>query len=98
LELQQRRVRCGRCQATRSEAHDFVDVSARVTKRMASYIAQMCRVLSVSEVAELLGLDWKLVKRCDKEALQREFPGTDTTGLRILAVDEIWCPSFEWAW
>jgi transposase len=89
LELQQRRVRCGRCQATRSEAHEFVDPSARVTKRLADYIAQLCRILSVKEVADHLGLDWKLVKRCDKEALQREYPGTDTKGLRILAVDEI---------
>jgi transposase len=89
LDLEQRRVRCERCQGARTEAHEFVATSARVTKRMACYIAQMCRILSVSEVAEHLDLDWKLVKRCDKEALQREFPGTDTKGLRILAVDEI---------
>jgi transposase len=82
-------VRCGRCQGTRSEEHEFVEVSARVTKRLALYIAQLCRILSVSEVAEHLGLDWKLVKRCDKEALQREFPAPDTAGLRLLAIDEI---------
>jgi transposase len=89
LELQQRRVRCERCQGTRSEAHEFVEVSARVTNRLSQYVAQLCRILSVSEVAEHLDLDWKLVKRCDKEALEREFPGTDTKGLRVLAIDEI---------
>lgn len=89
LELQQRRLRCERCQGTRSEAHEFVEISARVTKRMAQYIAELCRILSVQEVAKHLGLDWKLVKRCDQEALEREFPGTDTRDLRLLAVDEI---------
>lgn len=89
LDLHQRRLRCRECQGTRSEAHEFVEVSARVTKRMAHYIAQLCQVLSVNEVAAHLGLDWKLVKRCDKEVLQREFAETDTSGLRLLAIDEI---------
>jgi transposase len=89
LDLEQRRLRCERCQGARSESCDFVDPSARVTRRLANYIAELCRILPVSAVAEHLDLDWKLVKRCDQQALQREFPGTDTRGLRLLAVDEI---------
>jgi transposase len=89
LELQQRRVRCRTCAGTRIEALEFVDRHQRVTKRLARYIADLCRRLSVKAVAEHLGLDWKLVKACDKAVLEAEVGGTETRGLRLLAVDEI---------
>lgn len=89
LEVTQRRLRCRACEGTRTEALDFVDSSSRVTKRLARYIADLCRMLSVAEVARHLGLDWKLVKRCDQAVLEEEFGDTDTSGLRVLAVDEI---------
>lgn len=89
LEVGQRRFYCWTCKRTRTEALDFVEPFARVTKRLARMIAELCRVLSVTEVARHFGLDWKLVKRCDRAALDAEFGGTDTHGLRMLAVDEI---------
>lgn len=89
LQLQQRRLRCDGCNAVRAEAHDFVEPSARVTNRLARYIAALCEKLPLSDVARHLELDWKLVKRCDKAVLEREYSGTDNTGLRLLAVDEI---------
>ena len=73
----------------RVEDLEFVDRYARLTKRLARYIAELCRVLSVAEVARHLGLDWKLVKACDKAVLTEEFAETDTSGLRLLGVDEI---------
>jgi transposase len=89
LRLQQRRVRCEGCNAVRAEAHDFVGPSARITQRLARYIAMLCEKLPLSDVARHFGLDWKLVKRCDKAVLEREFSATDNAGLRLLAVDEI---------
>lgn len=89
LSLQQRRLRCDGCGEVRVEAHDFVEPSARVTNRLARHIAELCQKLPVLDVARHLGLDWKLVKRCDKAVLERDFSGTDTTDLRLLAVDEI---------
>ena len=89
LEVTQRRFWCRSCGRTRTEALDFLAPFARVTKRLARYIAQLCRVLPVAAVARHLGLDWKLVKRCDQEVLEAEFGATDGHGLRLLAVDEI---------
>lgn len=89
LQLQQRRLRCDGCRGVRAEAHDFVEPSARVTNRLARFIATLCEILPISDVARHLALDWKLVKRCDKAVLEREFSETDNTGLRFLAVDEI---------
>jgi hypothetical protein len=41
----------------------------RVTRRLAQYIADLCRVMTVKEVANHLDLDWKTVKAIDKQAL-----------------------------
>lgn len=89
LDVPVRKLRCPECERIRSEAFEFVDRWARVTCRMARYVAELCRILSVAVVARHLGLDWKLVKACDKAVLREGFAGTDTTGLRLLAVDEI---------
>src|SRR4030042_644638 len=42
----------------------------RVTKRLAEYIHGLCRVMTVKEVAEHLGLDWKTVTNIDKIFLE----------------------------
>jgi transposase len=61
----------------------------RVTRRLANYVYQLCRMLTVSDVARHLGLNWKTVKDIDKYYLEREYGQPDLNGLRILAVDEI---------
>ena len=46
-------------------------------------------MLTVAEVADHLGLNWKTVKNIDQAFLEAEYGETDYEGLRILAVDEI---------
>lgn len=45
--------------------------------------------MTVSDVAQHLGLNWKTVKAIDKFYLERDYGQPDYQGLRILAVDEI---------
>lgn len=89
LRLHQRRLRCRRCRRISAEHFDFVELSVRVTKRLARAVAGLCKILPLSDVAEFFALDWKLVKRCDQAVLQEQFSGTRTQGLRLLAIDEI---------
>jgi transposase len=46
-------------------------------------------MLTVKEVADHLGLNWKTVRRIDKHFLEAQYGKIDTSGVRILAVDEI---------
>ena len=46
-------------------------------------------MLTVSDVARHLGLNWKTVKDIDKYYLERHYGQPNLNGLRILAVDEI---------
>ncbi|MCP4576541.1 MAG: ISL3 family transposase [Deltaproteobacteria bacterium] len=84
-----RKVYCSRCQGVRVEDLDFFDPYQRVTKRLARYIHDLCKMLTVTETAKHVGLDWKTVKNIDKAFLEKEFGATDYDNLRILAVDEI---------
>ena len=61
----------------------------RVTTRLARYIYQLCRMMTVTDVARHLGLDWKTVKDIDKYYLEQDYGQPELNGLSILAVDEI---------
>jgi transposase len=84
-----RKVFCAHCQSIHVEDLDLFHPYLRVTRRLARYIYQLCRFMTVTEVANLLGIDWKTVKNIDKFYLERDYGQPDLKGLRILAVDEI---------
>jgi len=89
LQVGYRRVWCPRCGKAHTEALDFLDPHKRVTRRLARYIYELCKKMTVQAVAEHLDLDPKTVKAIDKHFLNEEFGRTDCEGLRILAIDEI---------
>jgi transposase len=89
LDIEYRKVFCDKCNKTRVEQLSFADSSKRVTYRMARYIYDLCKVMTVKEVAQHLDLDPKTVKQIDKEFLQKDFGKTDVDNLRILMIDEI---------
>jgi transposase len=82
-------VLCKKCRRIRVEAADFFEPYQHVTKRLALYIHELCKMLTVQDVANHLGLDWKTVKNIDKSFLEEKYRATDYSDLTILAVDEI---------
>lgn len=90
LQVEHRKVWCDPCGGVRVEQLEFVDTSQRVTHRLGAYAVELCRRgLSVTAVADHLGLDPKTVKALDKTALEVEVGRTNYAGLRRLAIDEI---------
>ncbi len=89
LQVEYRKVWCDHCKGARVEQLDFAYASSRVTQRMAQYIYDLCKVMTVQDVARHLDLDPKTVKQIDKEYLEEEFGQTDTKDLRVLMIDEI---------
>lgn len=84
-----RKIVCSTCQQILIEDLGLFDPHCRVTKRLATYIHGLCRIMTVKEVAEHLDLDWKTVKNIDKLFLEAQYGVPDFDGLRLLAVDEI---------
>ncbi len=90
LQIEYRKLRCRQCRRVRVERLDFVDTSQRVTMRLGTYAAELCRRgLAVETVADHLDLDPKTVKQFDKQALTEKFGQTDYNGLERIAIDEI---------
>ncbi len=61
----------------------------RVTTRLATYILELCKVMSIKDVARHLGLDWKTIKAIHKEHLIEQFSQEDLGYPRLLAMDEV---------
>jgi len=89
LDVEYRKVWCEQCDGVRVEHLSFCDAGKRVTHRLARYIHDLCKVLTIKEVAERFDLHHTTVKEIDKSFLVQEFSQTDYGGLRILAIDEI---------
>lgn len=89
INCRYRKVFCAHCHRVSVENLELFHAHLRVTSRLALYIYQLCRLMTVTDVARHLGLDWKTVKEIDKYYLEREYGQPDLNGLRILAVDEI---------
>jgi transposase len=84
-----RKVFCAHCVGIHVEDLELFHPYLRVTTRLARYVYKLCQLMTVSDVANHMGLDWKTVKNIDKYFLERDYGQPDYDGLRILAVDEI---------
>ncbi|MBW1741666.1 MAG: transposase [Deltaproteobacteria bacterium] len=84
-----RKLLCPHCHRISIEDLELFHPYLRVTTRLALYIHQLCQFMTVTEVANHVGLDWKTVKNIDKVHLEGQYGQPDYEGLRILAVDEI---------
>lgn len=89
LDVEYRKVWCEQCDGVRVEHLSFCGAGQRVTHRLARYIHDLCRHLTVKEVAERFELHPTTVKDIDKAFLAEEFAQTDYTDLKVLAIDEI---------
>jgi len=89
IRCEYRKLFCANCQRISIEELELFHPYLRVTRRLATYIHHLCKVMTVTEVAQHLQLDWKTVKEIDKQYLEAQYGHPSYDGLRILAVDEI---------
>jgi transposase len=89
LQVQYRKIWCPACGRAQVEHLSFCNAHQRLTHRLRRYIYELCKMLSVAEVARHLELDPKTVMAVEREFLRAEFGQTCYEGLRVLAIDEI---------
>ncbi len=87
LEVPVRRLRCSRCGPSR-ERIDWLPGRSRITQTLRHWVENLVRMLPISHVAKLLGLNWHTVKRIDMERLKRDLSEPDRSRLRRLMMDE----------
>jgi transposase len=89
IKCHYRKLFCAHCHRVSVEDLELFHPYLRVTSRLARYIYQLCRMMTVTDVARHLGLNWKTVKDIDKYHLEQDYGQPELNGLSILAVDEI---------
>lgn len=87
LAVQMRRVSCQHC-GTRSEAVSWLDRHARVTKRLAEFVALWCQKLPVAHVCQLTGLHWETVRRIERSHLEQHLASLPPAQPTRLVMDE----------
>lgn len=83
------RLECRTCGVVRQAEVEFAPGQHGYTKRFGRYVVELARHMTMSAVAEHLGVSWNLVKALMKQELRRRFHRPQLKGLRLLAIDEI---------
>lgn len=81
------RVLCPIC-GPRVEQLAWLPSFARVTARLASSVARLCKATSIRHVARFFGLHWETVKNIDCQALEQALGPVDLSSVDILGMDE----------
>lgn len=87
LHVTLRRVACPDC-GTRMESVSWLDRHARLTRRLADTVSDLCSRLPTAHVAELFGLHWSTVRTLDRRRLQTAVAALPPPQPRRLVMDE----------
>ena len=88
LAMRRARVACSRCGVTMQRL-EWLEDQQRQTLRYERYVAHLCDLLPVLDVAELEGLDKNTVYRLDRKWLERRQERRQLHPVRYLGIDEI---------
>lgn len=73
----------------RQEQFDWLASHSSTTKRFAYYVGQRCRSASIKDVAKELELDWKTVKKMEKEYMRAQLEQAPPAEPSVIGIDEI---------
>jgi transposase len=83
------RVACDACRVVRQVAVSFADPRRSYTKAFERYALDLCRRMTIRDVARHLGVSWDVVKDIQERDLSRRYAKPPLKGLRRIAIDEI---------
>ena len=72
LDVEVRRLACGRCRTVKQERLAFLADNPFYTKRFALLVGRRCRAATIKDVAKELHLDWDTVKELEKQYMREQ--------------------------
>ena len=87
LEIQ--RVLCLSCKLVRQTKVKFAEARRSYTKSFERYALELCRHMTIVDVARHLGVSWDVIKDIQKRYLKKRFSKPKLNKLKLLAIDEI---------
>lgn len=83
------RVQCHYCDGKRWVQPPFTQRRLSYTKKLARLVVDLCRKMTLRDVADYLSLGWDLVKSIHKKYLNKRFGKPKLRHLKRIAIDEI---------
>lgn len=80
---------CKRCRAVRQEKIEFLSGNTKFTERFALVVGQLCRIMTIQDVAKRMNLHWHTVKDLDKQYMQMQLNAAPEIKPEIIGIDEI---------
>lgn len=90
LTVQIPRLLCKNCSAIRQVNLDFADPKKHYTHSLERLVIDLCRVMTIADVAEFTGLNWDTVKDIDKKYLAKKYGSISLKNVRYIAIDEVY--------
>jgi transposase len=89
IELEVPRVRCWDCGLVRQVKIQFADPKKRYTRAFERYALDLCRHMTIQDVAHHLQVSWDTIKEIQAADLKRRFGKPKLGKLKQIAIDEI---------
>ena len=84
------RLFCKNCSSVRQPHLKFADPKKHYTHSLERFVIDLCRVMTIQDVAELTGLNWDTVKDIDKGYLRDKYQSVSLKAVRYIAIDEVY--------
>ena len=89
IQVPMQRVGCHECGVIRQIRVQFADPDKSYTRAFERYVRDLCGVMSLSDVAALVGVSWGLVQAIYSRHLHRRYANPRLKHVRRIAIDEI---------
>ncbi len=84
------RLHCKDCGSVRQPHLAFAEPKKHYTRSLERFVIDLCRVMTIGDVAELTSLGWDTVKEIHKRHLHRKYKSFNLKKVRHIAIDEIY--------
>lgn len=87
------RLYCKNCGSIRQPHLQFADPKKHYTDSLERFVIDLCRVMTIRDVAEFTGLGWDTVKEIDKKYLKDKYRNISLKEVHYIAIDEVYLGS-----
>lgn len=89
IQIFQPRLRCRACGAGKMMKLPFVDKWKPYTRAVSREALDLSKAMTLQDVADYMGLDWRAVKEIQKSHLCKRYRSPSLKGLKNIGIDEI---------
>ena len=85
------RIYCRKCDKLQQIDLGFAEKYRSYSKSFERYVWELCRLMTISDVAKHLCVSWDMIKDIHKRYLNHKYGDPSLKELRSIAIDEIYC-------